>query len=227
MSADSLAPALLAAALLACATWLAGPFGSDRGAAGDPTSDPGAEGSVRRSTGTRGSGAEWFGLRRIRQLVVGPGRGGFGESSEVSSRDVASALVLLALGYRSGLPTTAVLTLVAEELTPSAAQDLRQVTAALQWGASEAEAWASVHPAWSPAARAIRVAHEAGIPPGSLLLRASDDLRHAEVERLEVAAAKAGVRLVMPLGLVLLPAFCLTTVVPLVVALGGELLAGR
>ena len=46
----------------------------------------------------------------------------------------------------------------------------------------------------------------------------------AELERLDVAAARVGVRLVAPLGLVLLPAFCLTTVVPLVMALARGLL---
>jgi len=42
----------------------------------------------------------------------------------------------------------------------------------------------------------------------------------------ELAAARVGVRLVAPLGLVLLPAFLLTTVVPLVVALGRQMLNG-
>lgn len=55
-------------------------------------------------------------------------------------------------------------------------------------------------------------------------MTASDDLRRADLERLEVVAAQVGVRLVLPLGLVLLPAFCLTTVVPLVVAIGRNLL---
>ncbi len=124
--------------------------------------------------------------------------------------------MLLALAYRSGLPTTSVLTSVADGASAAAASDLRQVAAALQWGAAESEAWASVDVAWQPAARALQVAHAAGLAPGALLLRVSDDLQQAEIERLEVAAARAGVRLVLPLGLVLLPAFCLTAVVPLI-----------
>ena len=104
--------------------------------------------------------------------------------------------------------------------------DLRQVATALQWGAAEAEAWASVGPPWAPAARVISLAHAGGVPPGPLLTAASDDLHRAELDRLEMSAARVGVRLVAPLGLVLLPAFCLTTVVPLVVALGRQLLVG-
>ena len=158
-------------------------------------------------------------------LVTGHGRGRRARARPlVGAEQIASALVLLALGYRSGLPTWQVLTSVSELVPEEAGRDLRQVAAALQWGASEAEAWGSVDEGWAPAARAVAIAHHAGVPPGPLLLTAADDLRRSELERLEVAAAKVGVRLVAPLGLVLLPAFCLTTVVPLVVALGSQLL---
>jgi pilus assembly protein TadC len=150
-----------------------------------------------------------------------------------TSDDVNSALVLLALGYRSGLPTWEVLGAVADVLQPPAerhappvARDLRQVAAALRWGASDDEAWASVGEVWSGAGRAVAIAHRAGIPPGPLLLSAADDLRKASLEQVELAAARVGVQLVAPLGLVLLPAFCLTTVVPLVVALAGQMLTG-
>jgi hypothetical protein len=107
-----------------------------------------------------------------------------------------------------------------------AGNDLRQVAAALRWGAPDSEAWGAVGPAWAAGSRAIQVAHAAGIPPGPVLLSAAEELWRAEVESLELAAAKVGVRLVAPLGLVLLPAFCLTTVVPLVLALARQVLSG-
>lgn len=143
-----------------------------------------------------------------------------------SGADVSAALVLLALAYRSGLPTVGVLEAVAAESPDQVARDLRQVAAALHWGASEPEAWASVGSVWEPAGRAVTLAQAAGLAPGPLLLKAADDLVADRMERLDVAAAKVGVRLVAPLGLVLLPAFCLTTVVPLVVALARTLLSG-
>ena len=151
-----------------------------------------------------------------------PGRGD--DVRRATEAEVSSALALLALAYRSGLPTWDVLDAVAAGLTGRASTDLRQVAAALRWGATEAEAWASVGPTWAHAARAVAIAHQAGVPPGAMLLAASDDLHAAELERLEVSAAKVGVRLVAPLGLVLLPAFCLTTVAPLVIALAHDLL---
>ena len=119
-----------------------------------------------------------------------------------STEAVASALALLALAFRSGLPTWQVLDAVADQSADDVSADLRQVAAALRWGADEHEAWASVDPAWAPAARAVSIAHR-------------------------LAAAQVGVRLVLPLGLVLLPAFCLTTVVPLVVSLGRRLLTSE
>lgn len=176
--------------------------------------------------GTSGGSVE----REGRADSEGPPEGGSGSrrttSPEVGDRDVSSALALLVLAYRSGLPTWDVLEAVAAGLDGAAARDLRQVAAALRWGAHETEAWASVGPAWAPAARAVAIAHSAGVPPGAMLLAASDDLRDAELERLELSAAKVGVRLVAPLGLVLLPAFCLTTVAPLVIALAGDVLRG-
>lgn len=142
-----------------------------------------------------------------------------------SVEEVGEALVLLALGYRSGLPTSAVLEAVATLSPATTAHDLRQVAAALRWGASESDAWGSVDAAWAPAARAVALAHSAGVPPGPLLLRAADDLGLGELERLEVASARVAVRLVLPLGLVLLPAFVLTTVVPIVAALARQVLS--
>ena len=157
--------------------------------------------------------------------VPAPSGGTKDDGRRATDAEVSSALALLALAYRSGLPTWDVLEAVATGVTGRASTDLRQVAAALRWGATEADAWASVGPTWSPAARAVAIAHQAGVPPGAMLLAASDDLHSAELERLEVSAAKVGVRLVAPLGLVLLPAFCLTTVAPLVIALAGALLA--
>lgn len=205
--------ALAAAALAAVAVLvlLGGPDGQE--AAADPGQP--ADGSLLPPSPTPGR----------------PRGGGDGGSAGTGQRpstasEVSSALALLALAYRSGLPTWDVLDAVARGTGGPVAADLQQVGTALRWGAGESEAWASVGPAWAPAARAVAIAHQAGVPPGPMLLAAADDLRGAELERLEVSAAKVGVRLVAPLGLVLLPAFCLTTVAPLVIALAGDLLKG-
>lgn len=182
---------------------------------GEDEGEPGSEPEPER--GRRGAWASGLTRRlRSRTLVVG---------GVPSGHDVASAMALLALAYRSGLPTWQVLTAVARTTSGPVARDLRQVATALQWGADEGEAWAAVGEAWRPAARVVLLSHAGGVAPGPLLTTAADDLSRSEIDRLEMAVAQVGVRLVAPLGLVLLPAFCLTTVVPLVVALGSQLLA--
>lgn len=211
--------------------------GSRGGRSWDSQRAPGSpedreEGTSGAARPHRDAPRHWWHRGRLGRWLGHPAADGRAAADAASTRhadeaEVGSALALLALAYRSGLPTWDVLDAVADGLTGAAAADLRQVATALRWGATESEAWGSVGPMWAPAARAVAVAHQAGVPPGPMLLAASDDLRAAELERLEVAAAKVGVRLVAPLGLVLLPAFCLTTVAPLVIALAGDLLASR
>ncbi|MEO7753287.1 MAG: type II secretion system F family protein [Terracoccus sp.] len=206
---SALAPFVVA--LLVAAATLVAPGGR---------SADGADGGGRRLRARlHGAGTRLAG--RVRpSRPVGRGR----REVDLPADAVASAMVLIALGYRSGLPTWQVLAAVAARAPEPVARDLAQVAAALQWGLPDRQAWASVGQSWAPVTRAVHVAAHAGVPPGPLLLQAAEELRQADLERLEVAAATVGVRLVAPLGLVLLPAFCLTTVVPLVLALGRQVL---
>jgi pilus assembly protein TadC len=185
-------------------------------------------GTAVRNVGERhelSSAARRAPAKAARKAAFGIARGRRLADRAPGAVEVSAALSLLALAFRSGLPTWDVLLAVARGSEGPVSRDLRQVAAALQWGADEAEAWGSVGAVWSPAARAVAIAQQAGVPPAPMLVTAAEDLRRAELDRLEVGAAKAGVRLVAPLGLVLLPAFCLTTVVPLVIALAGQFMA--
>ncbi len=202
-------------ALLVAAAVLVAP---GRGRSG---ADPKRRNPIPAGTGTRRS--SWRAGDRLMSRLTPSSRARCDPGLPADA--VAAAMVLIALGYRSGLPTWQVLSAVAARAPDRVARDLAQVAAALQWGLPDTEAWVSVGRSWAPAARAAHVAAHAGVPPGPLLLQAAEELRQAELERLEVAAATVGVRLVAPLGLVLLPAFCLTTVVPLVLALGRQVLA--
>jgi pilus assembly protein TadC len=71
------------------------------------------------------------------------------------------------------------------------------------------------------------MAATAGVPPADALAGAADEVRRGEQQRLEVATATLGVRIVLPLGLLFLPAFILTTVVPIVLALAQQVLSRR
>jgi pilus assembly protein TadC len=142
----------------------------------------------------------------------------------VPAVEVADAVDLLALALHGGAGLVEAIEAVASRLDGPLAAHLRTVAAAERWGVGTVAAWASVPSAWQPAARALRMAATAGIAPAELLARAADDIRDAEEQRLDVATARLGVRVVLPLGLLFLPAFVLTTVVPIVLALAAQVL---
>ncbi len=153
----------------------------------------------------------------------GTGRGRAAEPLTV--HEVASAMLLLSLALRSDSGVVEAVERVALLVPPAAAADLRTVSTALRWGVDEQAAWAVVPSAWGRAGQALRLARRAGIGPSSLLLAGARDLRCEENQRLDLAAARVGVRLVLPLGIAFLPGFCLTTVVPIVAALARQVLS--
>lgn len=152
--------------------------------------------------------------------------GGKSEAEPVPAVEVASAMELLALVLRSGTGVVEALEAVGGRLDDVCGAHLRTVSAALRWGVSDREAWAAVPGAWAPAAQAFTLAHRAGAPPADLLLRAAEDVRRCERHRLASEAGRLGVRVVLPLGLMFLPAFVLTTIVPVVMALTADILGG-
>ena len=143
---------------------------------------------------------------------------------QATPHDVADALALLALALRSGMGQSEALERVAQVSEGTVAAHLRAVTAALRWGRPSGEAWAYAPAAWGPAAMAWQVAERAGAGPAQLIEEASWRIREREDRRLETAGARAGVRLVLPLGLAFLPAFACPAVIPVVLALGQSVL---
>ena len=67
----------------------------------------------------------------------------------------------------------------------------------------------------------LLLARNAGLAPGPLLTAAAEDERRRLAAARRAAASELGVRVVLPTGLCLLPAFVLLAVVPLVLALLG------
>ena len=201
------------------------------------------------SAGRRGHDAEWALGRPIRReshhSVSGPSgaRSGDGQGPPEAGRrwgrrtrarararaptsdDVAASMVLFAVALQSGCGVVEAIEQVALVAAPLAGAELSVVAAALRWGVSEDEAWREVSAAWARTAMALRLAREAGMAPSSLLLSGSEDLRSSRLAEVDVAAARLGVHLVVPLGVAFLPAFVLTTIVPVVLALARQVLA--
>src|SRR5690606_14972551 len=136
---------------------------------------------------------------------------------------VAEAMELLALALHGGVSLGEATAHVATVLPATRRQELDGVGRALLSGVDAGEAWAEAGPDWAAARRALELAAVAGVAPAQALRQAAQDLRRDLVSDVELATARLGVRLVLPLGLTFLPAFVLTSVLPLVLALTREL----
>lgn len=156
---------------------------------------------------------------------AGRARGATARARSPTSEEVAGSMVLLAVALQSGCGVVEAIEQVAEVAPRAAGGELAVVAAAWRWGVPEEQAWAEVDPRWSRTAMALRLAREAGVAPSSLLLSGAADLRDSRLAAIDVAAARLGVRLVVPLGVAFLPAFVLTTIVPVVLALARQELA--
>lgn len=159
---------------------------------------------------------------------AGPGpRDALGRTGAGSpSVDVTVVLDLLraALGSGAGLPRA--LEAVGRAVGGPDGEGLARAGAALLLGAGWAQAWESAPTRLAVVGEALRPAWVHGAPPGDALRVAGDRLVHEGRTRARTAAARLGVRLVLPLGLCLLPAFVLLGLVPVMIALGSGLGAG-
>ncbi|MGA8980935.1 MAG: type II secretion system F family protein [Pedococcus sp.] len=140
-------------------------------------------------------------------------------TTAASVDEVADALVLVALALRAGLDLTHALEEVAARGGGPVGRDLAAVVAAVRWGRPVGEAWTYAGAGWRPAALAWSVAETTGAAPAALLADAAVRLREGQERDRERRAARAGVLLVLPLGLGFLPAFACTAVLPVVIAL--------
>ncbi|GAA5167141.1 type II secretion system F family protein [Ornithinimicrobium tianjinense] len=136
---------------------------------------------------------------------------------------VPEALELIALALGGGASVVAAVAEVASTLPAPLGAELGQVASGLAGGDDPVQVWERTGDHWAPARRALGLAEAAGVAPTEALLAAAADLRRDAVADVEVATARLAVRLVLPLGLAYLPAFVLTTVVPLVLALVRDL----
>ena len=164
----------------------------------------------------------------VQELRAGGGAGhakGGGDLGPATVDGAADALVLVALALRSGLAPVEALEAVAELSPAQVGHQLRIVASAHRWGQDAATAWSHVDQAWRPAALAWQAAERSGAAPGGVVLAAAGRMRRHEASRVEAAVQRAGVLLVLPLGLCFLPGFAATTVVPVVLHLARAALS--
>ncbi|MFV2101940.1 type II secretion system F family protein [Micromonospora sp. LOL_024] len=158
-------------------------------------------------------------LRRIEQPAVRRRR-------LRAAADLPLAADLLGAALRAGAPVERAVLAVADALGGPLADQLGRVGRTLQLGGGPQEAWA--HLATVPGADRVATAAVRSASSGAALAgalgRLADDLRADRATALEAAARRAGVLIVLPLGLCFLPAFILAGLVPVIVAVLGDVL---
>ncbi|GAA0793690.1 hypothetical protein Sya03_30580 [Spirilliplanes yamanashiensis] len=139
--------------------------------------------------------------------------------------DLPLAADLLAAALRAGAPVDRAAAAVADALGGPLGDRLHRVARVLRMGGDPAEAWSYLDAPGGGriVAAAVRSAASGGALAGALG-RVADDLRADRAVAAEAAVRRAGVLMVLPLGLCFLPAFVLAGLVPVVVAVLGDVL---
>ncbi|HLU33606.1 MAG TPA: type II secretion system F family protein, partial [Natronosporangium sp.] len=133
---------------------------------------------------------------------------------------------LLAVTLRGGAPVDRATLAVAEAVPGPLAERLARVGRTLSLGGTPGEAWAELAPV-PGGQRLVRAAvrsAEHGSALAAALRRLADDLRADRAIAADAAARRAGVLIVLPLGLCFLPAFVLAGLVPVIIAVLGDVL---
>ncbi|GIJ66483.1 type II secretion system F family protein [Virgisporangium ochraceum] len=131
-----------------------------------------------------------------------------------------AAADLLAAALRAGAPPGHAATVVGTAVAGPVGERLVRVGHALRLGDPPALAWAHVAdlPGGERVARAAVRSADSGAALARALVRLADELRATRAADADAAARRAGVLVVLPLGLCFLPAFLLAGVVPVVIA---------
>jgi pilus assembly protein TadC len=116
---------------------------------------------------------------------------------------------------------------VGEALGGPLGSRLQQVAVALRLGTPVAEAWAYLGEVSGAVriARAAERSQHSGAAFAAALQRVAGELRSGLLTTADAAARRAGVLIVLPLGLCFLPAFVLAGLVPVIVAVLGDVLS--
>ena len=162
---------------------------------------------------------------RLRPHVWGVGRRAEAARAQaVPTVELAVVLDLLGTALSAGAGVPRAIDATGRALGGSEGRLLSSVGSALLLGAPWETAWAPAPARFAPVAAALRPAWVHGAPPREALRVAGLQISQDADARARAEAARLGVRLVLPLGLCLLPAFVLIGLVPVMVSLGSGLL---
>jgi pilus assembly protein TadC len=137
-----------------------------------------------------------------------------------AAADLPLAADLMAAALRAGAPPDLAARTVGESLDGPLGERLVRVANALRLGEPPSRAWEylSELPGGQRLSKAAARSADSGAALATAFCRHAEELRAARVAAADARARRAGVLVVLPLGLCFLPAFLLTGVVPVVVA---------
>ena len=140
--------------------------------------------------------------------------------------DLPFAVDLLAAALRAGLPTQRAVQVVAGSIDGPAGRRLGRVARALALGLPPVQAWQPLAdlPGGARLVAAVTRSADSGAALSATFTRIADDQRARSAAGIDAAARRAGVLMVLPLGLCFLPAFVFAGVVPVIVAVLGDVL---
>lgn len=146
--------------------------------------------------------------------------------TEPPALDMPVLLELVAAALRAGAGIPRALEATGSAVGGPDGGSLVRVSDALRWGADWETAWREAPHRLDPVQRGLQSAWVDGAAPHEALRAAAEELVHDRRSAARTAAARLGVRLVLPLGACFLPAFVLVGLVPVLLALGVDLMAG-
>jgi Flp pilus assembly protein TadB len=134
---------------------------------------------------------------------------------------------LLAAALRAGAAPDHAAYCVGRAVSGPTGDRLLRVDRALRLGAGVGEAWSYLGDSDGALAiaRAAGRSQQSGAAFAGALHRLADSLRSDILNQLDAAARRSGVLIVLPLGLCFLPAFVLTGLMPVIVAVLGDVLS--
>ena len=170
-------------------------------------------GNLLALTGLALTALGWWWMRRLVHRADPP------RSHQV---DPSVQLELIAGALDSGLPLARAVAAVGAALPPGdEATALQRSASALEAGVPAALAGRALPAELSALARSAVLAEGTGADLARVLRSAARDLRRGRARDVEVLAAQLAVRLVLPTGLALLPAFVALGIIPTVMSLLG------
>ncbi len=190
-------------------------------------------GACLAAVGVAVLGGGWYGLV-AGLIVVLPARRVLGRLEPPAARrerqhaaaDLPYLVDLLAAGLRAGLPVERTVAVVAAAAKGPAADRLARVARAVTLGLPPNQAWSALSdlPGGARVTATVARSADSGAALAAAFERLADELRAGRTTAADAAARRAGVFIVLPLGLCFLPAFVFAGVVPVIVAVLGDLL---